>query len=59
MKMSNDEYVNYKHMVRDWQGDKEQLQRLYDEIYRKYDDAPEWLPEIDKQQSRWVMNLHK
>jgi hypothetical protein len=58
MKMTNDQYVSYKHRVRDWKGTKEGLQRLYDEIYYTFEDAPEWLPEIDKQQTSWVMNLH-
>ncbi len=58
MKMPNDEYEKYKRLVSDWSGDKEDLQRVYDEIFYRYEDAHEVLRDIDKCQSKWVMDLH-
>ena len=58
MKMPNDEYVDAKKIVYDWPYDKEALQRFYDDIYYKYEDGHECLVEIDKQQTKWTMNLH-
>jgi len=45
-------------MIRSWSGSKEALQRLYDEIYYKYDDGREMIRRLDQYQSKWTMNLH-
>ncbi len=58
MKMPSDEYQKYKNLVADWSYGKDDLQRVYDEIFYKYEDAHECLKEIDKQQTKWTMNLH-
>ncbi len=58
MKMPNDEYEKYKKLVSGWSGGKDDLQRVYDEIFYKYEDAHDCLVEIDKQQSKWTMDLH-
>ena len=58
MNMPSREYSEVCERVRDWKGTKEQLQRLYDEIFEKYDDGREMLRRIDTYQHQWTMNLH-
>lgn len=58
MKMPDREYNEIMHMIRSWSGSKEALQRLYDDIYYKYDDGREMLRRLDQYQSKWTMNLH-
>lgn len=59
MKMPASEYNDFYKIVRDWSGSKEALQRLYDEVYYKYDDGAEILRRVDSMyQRRWTMDLH-
>ena len=60
MKMPDSEYNDFYRIVRDWSGDKESLQRLYDEIYYKYDDGAEILKRVESMwQRRFTdMNTH-
>jgi len=60
MNMPSSEYNEFWRIVRDWSGSREELQRLYDEIARKYDDGPELLRRVDSlHQTRFSdMNLH-
>ena len=58
MNMPSGEYNDLCRVVRNWTGTKEELQRLYDSIYYKYDDGREILRRIDSYQSKWTMNLH-
>ena len=59
MNMPAREYNEFYRIVRDWNGSKEGLQNLYDEIYNKYDDGKEILQRVDSMyQRKWVMNLH-
>ena len=59
MKMPASEYNDLIKVIRDWKGDKESLQRLYDDIYYKYEDAKDNLYYLDKYQTKWTMNLHQ
>ena len=58
--MPDSEYNDFYRIVRDWSGDKESLQRLYDEIYYKYDDGAEILKRVESMwQRRFTdMNTH-
>ncbi len=59
MKMPASEYNDFYKVVRDWSGSKEALQKLYDEVYYKYDDGAEILRRVDSMyQRRWTMDLH-
>ena len=58
MNMPSSEYNELYRRVRDWSGSKEALQRLYDEVYYKYDDGREILRRVDSYQSKWRMDLH-
>ena len=58
MKMPDREYNEVMKLIRSWSGTKEALQRLYDEIYYKYDDGREMIRRLDSYQSKWTMNLH-
>lgn len=58
MKMPDNEYNSMMRLIKEWTGTKEQLQKMYDEIYYKYDDGAEMLRRLDKYQSKWTMNLH-
>lgn len=58
MKMSTNDYYKYREIIRDWHYDKEGLQRLYDEIFYKYEDGAEMLRDLDKYNSHWTMDLH-
>lgn len=59
MKMPASEYNDFYKVVRDWSGSKEALQRLYDEVYYKYDDGAEILRRVDSMyQRKWTMDLH-
>lgn len=58
MKMPDKEYNETMHMIRSWSGSKEALQRLYDDIYYKYDDGREMIRRLDQYQSKWTMDLH-
>ena len=59
MKMPDSEYNNYMKMIQNWSSSKEALQKLYDEIYYKYDDSKEMLYRLDKYQTKWTMNTHQ
>ena len=57
--MPASEYNDFYKVVRDWSGSKEALQKLYDEVYYKYDDGAEILRRVDSMyQRRWTMDLH-
>ena len=58
MNMPSSEYNDLYRRVRDWNGTKESLQRLYDDIYYKYDDGREIIRRLDSYQSKWTMDLH-
>ena len=58
MKMPDKEYNEIMYRIRSWNGSKEALQRLYDDIYYKYDDGREMIRRLDQYQSKWTMNLH-
>ena len=59
MKMPASEYNDFYKIVRDWSGSQDALQRLYDEVFYKYDDGAEILRCVDSMyQRRWTMNLH-
>ena len=58
MNMPSSEYNELYKRVRDWSGSKEGLQRLYDDIYYKYDDGKEIIRRLDSYQSKWTMDLH-
>lgn len=59
MNMPASEYNDFYKIVRDWSGSQDALQRLYDEVYYKYDDGAEILRRVDSMyQRRWTMNLH-
>ena len=58
MRMPDREYNEVMRLIRSWSGSKESLQRLYDEIYYKYDDGREMIRRLDTYQSKWTMNLH-
>ena len=58
MRMPDNVYNDLLHKIKEWRGSKEELQRLYDEIYYKYDDGADMLRRLDKYQSKWTMNLH-
>lgn len=59
MKMPASKYNDFYKVVRDWSGSKEALQKLYDEVYYKYDDGAEILRRVDSMyQRRWTMDLH-
>ena len=59
MRMPDSEYNTIMREIKDgrW-NNKEALQRLYDEIYYKYDDGAEMIKRLDSYQSKWTMNLH-
>ena len=60
-KMNSREFNEYKEEIRNWAdrgGSKETLQKLYDEIVRKYEDGRECLEILDKENHKWPMNLH-
>ena len=60
-KMTQSEYNSYKALVESIarNGSKEQLQRLYDEIYLKYDDGSWCCRMLDGYQSRWSVDTHQ
>lgn len=60
MNMPGSDYNEFYRIVRDWTGSREELQRLYDEVYRKYDDGHEILVRVDSMYQRKFsgMNLH-
>lgn len=59
MNMPAREYNEFYRVVRNWSGSKEGLQKLYDDVYYKYDDGAEILRRVDSMyQRRWTMNLH-
>ncbi len=60
-KMSQSEYNVYKEKVHDiaHHGSQSELQAMYDEIYRKYDDGAWCIKMLDDYQSNWTMNLHQ
>lgn len=60
-KMSQSEYNEYRKLVEDiaHHGTKEELQRLYDEIYRNYDDGSWCCKMLDDYQTNWTMNTHQ
>ena len=59
--MSQSEYNDYRKSVEyiAHNGSQEELQRLYDEIYRSYDDGVWCIKMLDDYQTRWTMNLHQ
>ncbi len=59
--MSQSEYNNYREEVERIarKGTREELQRLYDEIYRKYDDGAWCCKMLDDYQTNWTMNTHQ
>ena len=59
-KMSQSEYNDYKERVHyiAHHGTREELQRFYDETYRKYDDGSWCIKMLDDYQTNWTMNLH-
>ncbi len=60
MKMPASEYNTFYRVVRDWSGTKEDLQRLYDEVFRAYEDGHEILERVESMyQHRFSgMNTH-
>jgi len=58
MNMPNDEYYKMREIISEWRGTQESLQKLYDEIYYKYDDGAEMLRRLDSYQRQYSMNLH-
>ncbi len=58
MNMPSDKYNEFYRIVRDWNGTKEGLQKLYDEVYYSYDDGAEMIRRADAYQSKWSMDLH-
>lgn len=58
MRMSTREYENYRELISNWRGSKEGLQRIYDEIYYRYDDGREMIRRLDCYQRQYTMNLH-
>ena len=58
MKMPDSEYNSLKRLISDWKGTKEELQMIYDKVAWTYDDGPEMLRRLDKNQSKWSMDLH-
>lgn len=60
MNMPSSEYNDFYRVVADWSGSKEALQRLYDEIARKYDDGHEILERVESLHQRRFsgMNTH-
>ena len=59
MKMPASVYNDFYKVVRDWSGNKEALQRLYDEVYYKYDDGAEILRRVvSMYQRKWTMDIH-
>ncbi len=58
MNMPSDEYNRMLDLVRNWNGTKEALQKIYDEIYYSYDDGREMIRRLDSYQSKWTMDLH-
>lgn len=61
MNMPSDEYNKISREVADWSGSKDALQRLYDEIYYKYDDGHEILERLESLHQRRFsgMNTHQ
>ncbi len=59
--MSQSEYDNYRKQVEyiARNGSQEELQRLYDEIWRKYDDGSWCCKMLDDYQTNWTMNTHQ
>ncbi len=55
-KMPADVYSEYKKFIRDFKGTKEELQEVYNHIFKTYSDAPECLKDLDHYQGRWTMN---
>jgi len=58
MNMPSAKYNELIKVISNWSGDKDALQKLYDEIYYNYDDGSEMLRRLDVYQSKWTMNLH-
>lgn len=60
-KMTSREFKELKDEIRHWEergGSKVTLQKKYDEIVRRYEDGRECLKELDKENHKWVMDLH-
>jgi len=59
MNMPSSEYNEFRRIALDWRDSREALQRLHDEIARKYDDGSELLRRVDSlHQTRFSdMNL--
>ncbi len=58
MNMPSDEYNKMIKVISNWSGDKDGLQRLYNDIYYKYEDGREMLRRLDVYQRKWTMDLH-
>ena len=58
MDLPGSEYNRLMRSISQWTGTKEELQALYDQIARSYDDGAEMLRRLDAYQSKWRMNLH-
>lgn len=60
MKMPNDVYYTVREQVSNWKGTQEALQKLYDDIYCKYDDGREILERLESMYQRRFsgMNTH-
>ena len=58
MKMPDSEYNSLKRLISDWKGTKEEHQMICDKVAWIYDDGPEMLRRLDKNQSKWSMDLH-
>ncbi len=58
MNMPSDEYNKMIKVISNWSGDKDGLQRLYNDIYYKYEDGGEMLRRLDVYQRKWTMDLH-
>lgn len=58
MRMPSRDYDDYRELISNWRGDKSGLQRVYDEIFYKYDDGREMLRRLDSYQHSWTMDLH-
>ena len=58
MRMPSRYYDDYRELISNWRGDKNGLQRVYDEIFYKYDDGREMLRRLDSYQHSWTMDLH-
>ena len=55
-KMSADTYSEYKRFIRDFKGTKEELQEVYNHIFKTYSDGAECLKDLDHYQGSWNMN---